>query len=38
MLSYECAEDGTAKKMATLSMVGAGEKATAEEKKAEEKK
>jgi hypothetical protein len=38
MLSYECAEDGTAKKMATLSMVGAGEKATAQEKKAEEKK
>lgn len=37
MLSYECAEDGTSKKMATLTMVGGGAAKPAEAKPAEAK-
>ncbi|PTL82927.1 glucodextranase DOMON-like domain-containing protein [Vitiosangium sp. GDMCC 1.1324] len=33
MLSYECAEDGTSKKPATLTMVGGAKPATAQEQK-----
>jgi hypothetical protein len=37
MLSFECAEDGTAKKAATLTMVGGATKPAAQEQKPEQK-